>query len=133
MAGSKITQFLGWFSIGLGIAELVAPGALGRMLGMQNRKGLLRVYGLRELGAGLGILAQARRPAAWLWGRVAGDALDIVTLRKADHWRNRRRGNVRGALAAVAGVTAIDIVEAIRQSRLQHAPNTVHTAPPLRT
>ena len=35
-----------------------------------------RAYGLREIGTGIGILA-SKDPSPWLWGRVAGDALDV--------------------------------------------------------
>ena len=42
---------------------------------------VLRAYGIRELAAGFGILSQTR-PAGWLWGRVAGDLLDIASLGK---------------------------------------------------
>jgi hypothetical protein len=100
---------LGWFSIGLGLAELLAPRALARCLGMRGAEGLLRFYGLREIGAGVGLLL-ARDPGPWLWGRVAGDALDIATLATGLEDDNPQRGAVGVALAAVAGVTALDIV-----------------------
>jgi hypothetical protein len=70
---------LGWFSIGLGLAELAMPRALARAAGMPNAPALTRAYGLREIGTGIGLLA-SRDPTPWLWGRVAGDALDIATV-----------------------------------------------------
>jgi hypothetical protein len=70
---------LGWFSIGLGVAELVMPRALARAAGMPNVPTLTRLYGLREIGVGIGLLA-SKDPAPWLWARVAGDALDMATV-----------------------------------------------------
>src|SRR4051794_31635707 len=75
----QLAQGLGWFSIALGVAELVAPRSLARALGMEGNESLLQAYGAREIGTGIAILS-SRRPAPWLWGRVAGDALDIATL-----------------------------------------------------
>jgi len=54
---SALTRFRGWFSLGLGVTELVAPGAIARLSGMANRKSAIRLYGLREVAAGIGILS----------------------------------------------------------------------------
>ena len=72
---------LGWFSIGLGLVELLAPGRVTRTLGMQGSEGLVRAAGLRELGHGVLSLSTERRLG--LWSRVAGDALDVVMLMPA--------------------------------------------------
>jgi uncharacterized membrane protein len=65
------------------------------------------LYGLREVAAGVGILTQPK-PAAWLWGRVAGDILDIGTLASALSSRDNDRAKVATAMVAVLGVTALD-------------------------
>jgi len=70
---------LAWFSIGLGLAELAMPRTLARAAGMPNLPTLTRAYGLREIGTGIGILT-SKDPSPWLWGRVAGDALDVATV-----------------------------------------------------
>jgi hypothetical protein len=71
---------------------------------------LLPSYGLRELACGVGILG-SDRPAGWLWGRVAGDALDLATLATAALADDpTRRGRAQLALLAVVGVTALDVV-----------------------
>jgi hypothetical protein len=70
---------LGWFSIGLGLAELAMPRTLARAAGMLNLPSLTRAYGLREIGTGIGLLT-SKDPTPWLWGRVAGDALDMATV-----------------------------------------------------
>ena len=72
-------QGLGIFSLALGVAELLAPRTLARMTGMHGRETLIRAYGLREIVNGIGLLSSAD-PRPWLWGRVAGDALDLSTL-----------------------------------------------------
>src|SRR5205809_6161951 len=75
----KLTKALGWFSIGLGVAELVAPKAIARLVGSRNHSSLIRAYGLREIAAGVGILATSK-PGPWLWSRVAGDVVDLASL-----------------------------------------------------
>jgi hypothetical protein len=55
------------------------PRALARAAGMPNLPTLTRAYGLREIGTGVGILT-SKDPSPWLWGRVAGDALDVATV-----------------------------------------------------
>jgi hypothetical protein len=110
-APQTLAKGLGWFSVALGLAELVAPGQLARTLGMRRQTPLLRAYGARELANGVGILANPDR-ASWLWGRVGGDLLDLGTLGQA--LRNDRKGRHRGALVtaigAVLAVTALDVL-----------------------
>jgi hypothetical protein len=103
-----LAQGLGWFSIGLGLAELVAPQHLARFLGMEGRDDLIRSYGVREIATGVGILSQDD-PTPWMWGRVGGDALDLGTLAIGLGRDNPQRTNVGLAIAAVAGVTALDV------------------------
>ena len=106
---NALARGLGWFSIALGAAEVLAPGSLARGLGMRDKEGLIRAYGLREIATGIAILS-ADDPRPWVWARVAGDALDIATLSAGLDADNPRKGNVQFALAAVAGVTALDVL-----------------------
>jgi uncharacterized membrane protein len=69
---------------------------------------LLRAVGLRELASGIGILTN-RKPGGWLWGRVAGDLMDLALLRMAFAKRRANRLRLTAATAAVAGVTALDV------------------------
>jgi hypothetical protein len=108
-SGGPLATFLGLFSIGLGLAEMMRPAKVAARTGIPYR-GLLRAYGLREVGAGVGILT-ARNPSGWLWARVAGDALDLATLAAAyagGEGAGRRRA--AESFAAVAGVTVLDVV-----------------------
>jgi hypothetical protein len=105
----RLARGLGLFSIGLGLAEVLAPHGLCRALGMQGSENLVRTYGAREIATGVAILA-SHDPTPWIWGRVAGDALDLATLAAAHRGDNPKQGNLLLAAAAVAGVTALDIV-----------------------
>jgi hypothetical protein len=108
-ANDSLARGLGWFSIGLGLAEILMPRAMARGLNMRGRERLLLLYGLREIATGIGLLAASNR-TPWMWGRVAGDALDIATL--AGRMQPGRRLGPAIGLAAVAGVTAVDVANA---------------------
>ena len=109
-AAMGLARGLGWFSIGLGLAELLAPRRFARAFNMDGEEPLVRFYGLREITAGVGILASGQ-PRPWMWGRVAGDALDLATLaaRLQGALPSQQR-NIALAIGAVAGVTAADIL-----------------------
>ena len=122
----QIARGLGWFSIGLGVAELVAPRALAKFLGVKDRSFLLRVMGLREIASGVGILTQ-RRPAGWLWARVGGDIIDLAGLGMAFSSDRAKPANLAVATAAVAGVTALDVCCAQELSRSDGAATARRT------
>jgi hypothetical protein len=111
-----MARALGWFSIGLGLAETLFPGTILRATGSQGSKTVVRTYGMREIANGLGILS-AKDPTPWIWARVGGDAMDISSLAA-------RGGGSGGALAfmAVAGVTALDIICAQNLREEQQRP-----------
>jgi uncharacterized membrane protein len=106
--------------VGLGVAELVAPGSVGRLIGVRGHKGLFRFLGARELASGVGILTQ-RRPAEWMWSRVGGDMLDLALLGAALASSRSNRTRVAVATAAVAGVTALDVLSS-RQNEEHRGP-----------
>lgn len=108
-SAQTLARGLGWFSIGLGVAEMMAPHRLTRMLGMEGNETLVQGYGAREIATGIGILS-SEQPASWVWGRVGGDVLDLATLTTGLNEDNPKRANVGLALAAVAGVTALDVL-----------------------
>src|SRR5438270_779411 len=115
---NRIATGLGWFSIGLGLTEIVAPRMVAKLIGMRDEartSTVLRLYGMREVAAGIGILSQAN-PCAWLWARVGGDVLDLSSLGKALASDDTERGRAGLATAAVAGVTALDLYCAQRLS-----------------
>jgi uncharacterized membrane protein len=112
----SLARFLGWFSIGLGTAQVVAPRALCKLVGGGDAR-LMRLMGLRELGHGAGILTRPR-PTGFVWSRVAGDALDLGLLGLV-----ARHGNKRTlfAIANVLPVAAADVFEAKHLSQKQGA------------
>jgi len=106
----RLGKALGWFSFGLGLAELIAPRQITRALGMEGKEGLVRAYGAREIGAGMLCLSIDRQLG--LWNRVGGDGIDIATLLPGLRSDNPKRDNVMIALVVVLGITALDVLAA---------------------
>ena len=98
---------LGWFSIGLGLAELAMPRRLARIAGAPNLPTMTRIFGLREIGTGIGILT-SKDPSPWLWGRVAGDALDVATVGAGLVTRGRPLRTLT-SVAMLLGIAYIDM------------------------
>ncbi|MFL5244462.1 MAG: SRPBCC family protein [Gemmataceae bacterium] len=112
----RMTWGLGWFSIGLGMAELLAPKTVADLIGVRHHhSALLRMLGLREIASGVGLLSQPR-PAGWLWGRVAGDAMDLSLLGQALASPHAERGKTLAATAAVLGITVLDVFSSLQSS-----------------
>src|SRR5215813_229929 len=118
----KIALGLGWFSIGLGVAEIMVPRSLAKLIGLRgNPSGLLRMLGAREITNGIGILTGRQPNANWMWSRVGGDAIDLALLGAAFRSRRSNRNKLAMATAAVVGVTALDAICSQRLSRLNGA------------
>jgi uncharacterized membrane protein len=111
-----LARGLGWFSIGLGLAEVLAPDSVARLVGVRGNKALLRILGCREIMSGLAILSR-KRPTVGAWSRVGGDALDLGLLGTALASTDSNRGRLAAATAAVAGVTALDVLCSTKLSR----------------
>jgi uncharacterized membrane protein len=112
---SGLATGLGVFSLALGAAEIAAPDAVARAVGVRDQGPAVRavtaVLGARELAHGAGIL-RGRRTAAWVWSRVAGDAVDIAALLTAARVKGSVPTRLGVGLAALAGVTVADVVTA---------------------
>ena len=109
---ATLAQGLGWFSIAIGAAAVLAPRTLGSLAGVGRGTGsLMRSTGIRELANGVGILSQ-RNPAPWLWSRVVGDVVDLAVLATGLRPGNPGRGRAAFSFAAVAGVLALDALAA---------------------
>jgi uncharacterized membrane protein len=106
----QLARGLGWFSIGLGLAELLAPRGVAKVAGMRGNTALIRLFGLREIASGIAIFAGGRRPAAALWSRVAGDALDLACLGAAYATPSNDKARLTFATANVLAVTALDVL-----------------------
>jgi hypothetical protein len=107
-AADGLARSLGYFSLVLGAAELLAPRAICRAAGLNGQEALVRSYGLREILTGVSILT-SHDPTPWVVGRVAGDVLDIATVAGGRSGRSRD-SNKPLALAALVAVTAIDVL-----------------------
>ncbi len=119
----RFARGLGWFSVGLGAAQVAAPGALASAIGVKNDRGsrwTMRPLGLRELGSGLGILTQ-QSPIGFLWGRVAGDVVDLALLGVAAKRKKVSGGRLAAATATVVGVTIVDTLTARRLRGVREA------------
>ena len=118
----SLARALGWFSIALGVAELVAPGTIKRNVGTPGPKGVVQGYGLREIVTGIGILTSPK-PVGMVWGRVAGDLLDVATLLPALSNQNRSPAAAEGAMAFVAAAMAMDLYVALQGDDMPEKPH----------
>jgi uncharacterized membrane protein len=107
----QLARFLGWFSVGLGLAAVLAPRQLADLIGVGYRPRVFRLMGVREIGHGVSILSQ-EEPAAGIWFRVAGDILDLSLLSSQLNERNPERAKTLAATLSVLGVTALDLFTA---------------------
>ena len=113
--GEGLARGLGWFSIGLGLAEMASPQSVAQLVGIEDgarTRALIRGYGARELANGVAILTQP--DARWLWARVAGDVVDLSSLAAALQRDGADGRKVALGFASVAGVMVADIIAARR-------------------
>ena len=116
-----LVRMLGLASAGLGAPLLWRTDEVAKWAGVDDMPAapaVIKAIGAREMAsAGLCLVG----PSGSIWTRVAGDAMDAGLLayalqsRKGDRW-----ARTTTALAAVLGVTAIDLVAATRTARKQH-------------
>lgn len=102
---------LGWFSLGLGVAQIIAPAGIARLIGVNDtgrNRALLRALGVREITCGLGLLSNPRA-SGWAWARVAGDLMDVALLGSA---LGAGKTAASKTVAAAAGVLAISAADA---------------------
>lgn len=120
MGGESLANFLGVFSLGLGLAEFLAPQTMSRLVGVkepdETNRMTMRLMGIREIGHGLSILSN-QQPAKALWARVAGDALDLALLGRTLANPENDRGRTVFATLNVMAVTALDVMAAKELSR----------------
>ena len=128
MNAAQFSRSLGWFSISLGLAELISPRRLAHAIGVsENHDRLIRALGAREIASGLGLLAQPK-PTYFAWSRVAGDIMDLSLLGAAcsrvrsqplsvsrSNDDDRRRLTI--AMAVVGAVAAVDFLTSVRLTK----------------
>ena len=111
----QMARILGLISLGLGASELAMGRRMSREIGVDKPE-IVEGFGAREIGSG--VLALMYPDNAWpIWGRVAGDVMDLALLASALGSRNRRRHNAAWAAIGVLGITLIDIAVAVALTR----------------
>jgi uncharacterized membrane protein len=116
---ANLAKGLGWFSIGLGLAELLAPREVARLIGAKGTArahATLRILGVRELISGVGILS-GTRDATWVWSRLGGDIMDVALLKAGRGSSQSDRARGLAATAVALGVAAMDGLTALELSR----------------
>lgn len=119
--GGGIALALGWLSIGLGLSAVAAPGSVVRLIGVRDdapHREVLIAVGLREIAAGVGLLT-SRTPTGWVWARAAGDMMDLSLLGAALMRDDADRDRLAVTTAVIAGITAVDVIAAQTQGRLE--------------
>ncbi|OBH24185.1 hypothetical protein A5692_05090 [Mycobacterium sp. E342] len=112
---SALVKALSGASFGLGLSELVAPGKVAAVAGVDDTarsRRVIRALGARECGHGAALLAG---PDKLVWTRVIGDVLDmgLLVAGVAARGPGRRR---QGAISAVllTGIAGLDLYTALR-------------------
>jgi hypothetical protein len=109
-AADRFGRALGWFSIALGLTELLAAPKLTEALGAEGDENIVRAMGARELLHGVLCLSVNNDYGAW--SRVAGDVVDLAGLAALYRDDNPKKGNVAAAIAAILGCTIADLAAA---------------------
>src|ERR1700761_7695330 len=119
MADDKLMRGLGWLSLSLSIPPLLMPEEFGKALGVGDaprHRAPAAVVGIQELAAAAGLLGQ--ESPAWLWYRTGGDLIHLGMLGRAlKNQDGRGLERTAAALAAVLGITVVDVYAAVTRSR----------------
>ncbi len=92
---------------------MLAPRTVAKWCGLAQHD-FLPLYGLREIASGVGIL-NSKKPATWLWSRVAGDGQDLATLCESlDDVGYCDRAKLCATILAVTGITVLDTLAAVQ-------------------
>jgi len=115
----RLGRGLGIFGLAVGVTKVIAPTMVAELIGASTRgsaPAMLRTMGARQIAAGLAVVLLPNQPVP-MWARVAGDAMDLTFLALAS--RSRRASGMRLAIAAaaVAGVTALDVIASLRAQK----------------
>ena len=114
---------LGWFSVALGLGQLLAPRQVARWIGVDEddstTRSALMAIGIREVTCGLGLLSQSR-PAAWAWARTAGDVMDLALLGYAWQRNPPSRERMLSVGGTVLGCALVDAQTALALQQDEH-------------
>lgn len=104
----SFARALGWSCLVLGATALVAPGSLGRALGLGDRRRLVRVMGVRDLVTGAGLVA-ARDPRPWLRARLAVEVADAAMHAAGAATGALRPGRATAVAASAAALAGVEL------------------------
>lgn len=110
--GNRLARALGWFSIGLGLAQIALPRRVAQMIGVRDDRytcAVIQAVGMREIATGVGLLAQPHN-SGWLKARAGGDIMDLSLLGMALASDDTDKEKLIMATTAVLGVTVLDLV-----------------------
>ena len=110
MYAKQVSHGLGWFSIGLGVFQIFGAQQIAKRFDAYRYERVIKAFGMRGIGNGVALLGRPERPAL-MWGRVAGDALDLASLGTLAAGQPRNRF-LWGAIAFVAGAAVVDVLTA---------------------
>lgn len=129
MKEQVLARDLALFSIGLGLAQVLAPRKVAELIGLHSddHDALIRILGVRDITSGLGIMQGS--PKLFLWSRVAGDIMDLALLAAALRDDRNDRGKLEVGFAAVAVVTVCDLMGSVMHSREYTEPGWRVRAP----
>src|SRR3954453_7120590 len=106
----QMARVLALLSFKLGALELLFGRRIASELGLGKHE-LIAAFGAREIATGM--MAMGHPDSALpIWGRVAGDVMDLALLASALGSSNRRRHNAAWAAIGVLGITLIDVAVA---------------------
>ncbi len=117
-ATAPLVKAIAGASFGLGLGELVAPGKVAAIAGVDDTRRsrrVIRALGARECGHWAALLGGSDK---LVWTRVAGDVLDVALLLAGVAARGpgrRRRGAISAAV--LGGIGAVDLYAALRAGR----------------
>lgn len=117
LPSARLGRGVGWMSLGLAAAQLIAPHALLRLIGIgpsRRAAAVVRLLGVTKLGVGLGVLLAPRRPLP-LAVRTAHDVIDLGLAGLAGRNLSSSR-RLAGALA-IGGVGVLNGVAARRAQK----------------
>ncbi|OBG98061.1 hypothetical protein A5697_17345 [Mycobacterium sp. E3251] len=112
---SVLVKTLSGASFGLGLSELIAPGKVAALAGVDDTprsRRVIRALGARECGHGAALVGG---PDKLVWTRVAGDVLDMGLLLAGVAARapgRRRQGTISSVV--LAGIGGLDLYTALR-------------------
>ena len=116
MTSGAFAKGLGVFSVALGLAELLAPGRVGTMMGVgPKHRSFLPALGAREIAHGLAIFSSPK-PTAAVWSRVGGDIVDLAFLASAFTEKNADTKRLAVSTVAILGAAAVDLACALQLS-----------------